>query len=281
MKIGLIQVDGKYPNLALMKITNYHKKDNIEWVNYFNKYDIIYSSKLFNFSKEDITCLNTKELIKGGSGFDISKKLPDHIENSDVDYSIYPKCNYSLQMFSRGCIRKCPFCIVYEKEGNIKPINPISLNPKGKWIEILDNNFFANPEWKSAINMLLKWNQKVNFHGIDLRIINEEQAYYLNKLKHYKQIHIAWDNPKDDLLPKIKEMLKFIKPYKIMCYVLIGYWSTQEEDQYRVKELYNLGITPFVIPYNNKDNYQKRFSRFVNRMQIFKSCNGDFNKYIN
>ena len=53
---------------------------------------------------------------------------------------------FSLQFFSRGCIRKCPFCLVREKEGYIRAVEPVELNPEGKWIEVLDNNFFANPQ---------------------------------------------------------------------------------------------------------------------------------------
>ena len=82
--------------------------------------------------------------------------------------------------------------------------------------------------------------------------MNEEQAQALNSLKHHKQIHIAWDNHEDDIIPKIQDMLKWIKPYKIMCYVLIGYWSTPEEDLYRINELKKLKIDPFVMPYNKK-----------------------------
>ena len=59
----------------------------------------------------------------------------------------------------------------------------------------------------------------------------------LNSLKHHKQIKIAWDNPKEDLIPKLKKIIKWIKPYKLMCYVWIGYWSSPEKDLYRVEEL--------------------------------------------
>jgi len=280
MNIGLIQIDGKMPNIALMKISQYHKSigNSIEWIKYFNKYDIVYTSQIFNFSTPDTTYINSGEIIKGGTGISLKKELPKDIESCDPDYSIY-NCNYSIQMFSRGCVRKCPFCVVNEKEGRIRPVKHMKLNPKGKHIEIFDNNFFANPEWKSAINLLLKWKQKVNFHGIDIRIMNEEQAFYLNKLRHKKQIHIAWDNPKDNLLPKIKEVIKYIKPYKIMCYVLIGYWSNQDQDEYRVTELDKLGITPFVMPFNKKDKYQADYATFVNKRWIYKACNGNFKLY--
>ena len=274
MNIGLIDVDGHgYPNIALMKISDYHKNkgDNVEWAN-IGKYDKTYMSKLFNFTKDYECGLGSYgEIIKGGTGYDIKSKLDQDIEKSMLDYSIYPMYNFSVQFFSRGCIRKCEFCVVPEKEGLIKAVEPMNLNPKGEWIEVLDNNFFANKDWRESIDYLLKVGQPVNLHGVDVRIINEEQCYWLNKLKHRKQIHIAWDLPNIDILPKLKEMIKYVKPYKIMCYVLIGYNTTKDYDMYRIEKLRELGVSPFVMPFDKSDNYQKRIARWVNHKAIFNS----------
>lgn len=272
MKIGLIDIDGKMPILPLMKIKTFYG-EQANWLKGFETYDKVYISKLFKFSNDFPYVINSKEIIKGGTGYDLKSKLPDDIEKCQPDYSIYPNCDYSIQFFSRGCIRNCPFCVVREKEGNICPVEPMNLNPNGKHIEVFDNNFFANPNWKEAINTLIDYNQKVNFHGVDVRIMTEEQAYWLNQLKHHKQIHIAWDNPKDNIIPRIQEMIKYIKPYKIMCYVLIGYWSTHEEDIYRIEKLRELGVDPFVMPFKKDDLRQKRLARWVNNKIIFKKCN--------
>lgn len=282
MKIGLIDVDGKnFPNLALMKISAFHKKqgNQVEWVNYFEEYDKVYMSKIFSFSKEILTVIQAKEIIKGGSGYDMNKRLPQEIESMrDLDYTIYPMYKFSLQYFSRGCIRNCPFCLVRKKEGYIHSEIPYNLNPNGKHIEILDNNFFANPNWKDAAEYIIKSKQRVNLHGVDIRIMNQEQAHYLNRFKMKKSnIHIAWDNPKDNILPQLKEMVKYVKRYKITCYVLIGYWSTMEEDYSRVKILQELGIEPFVQPYRDFENkriptqYEKDFASWVNKKERFKS----------
>lgn len=67
-------------------------------------------------------------------------------------------------------------------------------------------------------------------------------------------------------------MLKHVPAYKVMCYVLIGYWSTPEEDLYRVEKLRELGVDPFVMPFDKSDTYQRRFARWVNHKAIFKSC---------
>lgn len=66
----------------------------------------------------------------------------------------------------------------------------------------------------------------VNFHGVDVRIMNEEQAFYLSKLKLKRRIHIAWDLPDIDLTEKLKEVTKYIKPRNLSCYVLVGFNST-------------------------------------------------------
>lgn len=291
MKIALIDVDSKIPNPPLMKISAYHKAkgDSVEWHSAFNNYDCCYASKVFTFTP-DYNYFPACEVVRGGTGYDITTKLPNEIEKTNPDYSIYPKHKFSLQFFSRGCIRNCPFCAVRQKEGYICPCEPMKLNPQGEYIEILDNNFFANPEWKMASEQLIKWNQRIKLNGVDVRIIDDEQCYYLNKFKHKRGIAIAWDNPKDDILSKIKEMIKYVKPYKIQCYVLIGYWSTKEEDLYRVMKLDELGVIPFVMPYRETDpqkiklidtttdeykqnqKYMAKFARWVNMRATFKSC---------
>lgn len=92
MKIGIIAVDSKYPNLALMKISAYHKKlgDQVEWYSAFEHYDKVYMSKIFSFTPDYGYYVNADEVEKGGTGYDINKKLPSYIENLQPDYTLYP-----------------------------------------------------------------------------------------------------------------------------------------------------------------------------------------------
>lgn len=283
MNIGLIDVDGhNFPNFALMRASAYHKAKGhrVEWATPFSRYDKVLASKVFTFTPDfNYLSLQADIIEKGGTGYDIHKKLPFEISCSTLmDYSIYPQYRFSLQFFSRGCIRKCPFCLVREKEGYIQAVEPVELNPKGEWIEVLDNNFFANPNWKEAIDYLLKAGQPVKLHGVDVRIIDEEQSYWLNKLKMKQNIHIAWDLPQLDLTDRLKEMIKYVKPYKITCYVLVGFNSTIEQDLFRLNTLKSLGVTPFVQPYRDFTNerkpkqYELDLARWANKMWLFKSC---------
>lgn len=283
MNIGLVDVDGhNFPNFALMRISAWHKLqgDNVEWaMPMFGNYDRVYQSKIFTFTPDITDFDNHCEVVRGGTGYDVRSELdPLMMTISDMDYSIYPQYPFSIQFLSRGCIRRCPFCLVHDKEGNIHSVMPAQLNPNGKWIEVLDNNFFASPKWEWAVKSLLEIGQPVNLHGVDIRIMNEEQAYWLNKLRLRRSIHIAWDLPELDLTDKLREVTKYIKPYKLMCYVLIGFNSTIEQDMYRIERLRELGIKPYVMPYRDFENkrtpsqYEKDLAQYVNKPMIFKTC---------
>ncbi|MBD5210982.1 MAG: hypothetical protein HDS77_06930 [Bacteroidales bacterium] len=283
MHIGLIDVDSHhFPNLALMRLSAYHKAngDDVEWCgDMYWDFDRVYKSKIFTFTP-DVDRPFPCEVIKGGTGYDVRSRLPIEVEQSTaVDYSLYPQYRFSIQFFSRGCIRHCPFCLVQDKEGAIQPVEPLQLNPVGQWIEVLDNNFFANPEWLSAVQYLINTKQLVNLHGVDVRIMNEEQAFWLNKLRLKRShVHIAWDLPEIDLTDKLREVVRYVAPWKLMCYILVGFNSTIEQDMYRIERCRELGITPFVMPYRDFENktrpsqYAKDLAQYVNKPQIFGTC---------
>lgn len=274
LNIALYNLEPNIVNSAMMQVSYYHKQlgDRVSFYSplLHDSYDKIYAFSIFEFTPKDYV---TKDMVIGGTGFDPEIKLPPEMEEALYDWSLYPNCDYSIIWFSRGCIRNCPFCIVRKKEGYIHPVEPKNLNPKGKHIKVMDNNFFANHEWKDAIEQLQVWNQPVDFQGVDVRLLNKVQCEALNSLKHHKRIKIAWDNPKLDLRDKLKEITQWIKPYRLMCYVLIGFDSSLEEDLFRVESLRELKIDPFAMPYNkNQDSKITNFARWVNRKEIWRSC---------
>lgn len=101
-KIGLIDVDSKIPNLALMKISAYHKAqgDSVELTSplFVDQFDKIYASKIF---KDSHLPMLPATAIIGGSGFDLSIKLPPEIESQFPDYSLY-RCDYAVGFTLRG-----------------------------------------------------------------------------------------------------------------------------------------------------------------------------------
>lgn len=277
MKIGLYNLEPDIVNTAMMQVSNYHKGlgDDIYIYSplFHDVYDKVYAFSLFDFTPKDYV---RGDMIVGGTGFDVSSRLPKEIEDCDYDWSLYPECDFSIVWFSRGCVRNCPFCIVRQKEGHIRSVEPKNLNPNGKWIQVQDNNFFANPNWKNAIDQLVEWDQKVDLQGIDIRLFNDEQGEALQKLKFKYPIKIAWDNPKENIDDKVEHLLEYIKPHKIECYILVGFDSSEEEDLYRIYHMWDdYKILPYVMPYDKRNVYQRRLQRWCNNRFIFKSCRWD------
>jgi len=127
VKIGLVDVDSKIPNLALMKISAYHKGrgDEVGWYNPMLGYDLVYASKVFDFTPDYAYYPKNTEIIKGGSGYSLKEELHEEIEKQYPDYSLY-HCDYAIGFVTRGCIRNCEFCIVPQKEGKIKQVARVS-----------------------------------------------------------------------------------------------------------------------------------------------------------
>ena len=281
--IGLLDIDSKIPNLALMKIASYHKSigDKIEWYLplWREQFKRVYASKVFKFSED----ISEDFMIKGGSGFNLEGELPVEIEIHNPDYSIY---NYphNIGFAMRGCRFRCKFCIVPEKEGRPKSVSTIGdlwTQRTSNFLVLLDNDFFGNPDWLARIQEIKAFKLKICFsQGLNIRIITSQQAEalasvnFVNLSGKKKQVHFAWDKIRDEsLIRKGVDIVTSagIKPHQMAFFVLIGFDTTPEQNYHRVMELRSLGCDPFVMPYDRKDKYQKRFARWVNHKAIFKS----------
>lgn len=287
MTIGLIDVDGhNFPNLALMKISAWHKAkgDTVEWCIPLSHYDIVYQSKVFDETySEDIDWIpQADKVIKGGTGYGLEGKLPDEIEHMYPDYSLYPELtkDTSFGFLTRGCPRGCGFCIVAGKEGrrSIKVADLDEFWSGQKNIKLLDPNLLACREHPDLLQQLIDSKANVDFtQGLDIRLTTEANIPLLNKVK-VKNIHFAWDNPKDDLKPYF-ERYKALAKHKPhggwgTVYCLCNYGSTMEENLYRIYTLRDLGYDPYVMIYDkpNAPREIRLLQRWVNNKFIFKKC---------
>ena len=202
MRIGLIDVDGhSFPNLALMKLSAWHKSkgDQVEW--YYpltsGHMDKVYMSKVFTFTPDYWYYIDADEIEKGGTGYkDYTKVLPEEIEHIKPDYSIYPQYDFAVGFLTRGCIRKCKWCVVPRKEGNIRPHDTwqnIKREDSDK-IVFLDNNVLASDHGLSQIEELTHTNIHVDFNqGLDARLITDDIAKMLAKVKWIRSLRVACD----------------------------------------------------------------------------------------
>ena len=148
MNIGILAVDSNYPNLALMKISAWHKArgDNVEWYNPLCSYDKVYSAKVFSFTPDYGYYINADQVEKGGTGYDIKKVLLPEIDRMIPDYDLYNvDKNLAYGFLTRGCPNRCKWCVVPVKEGNITPYMDIAEVSAGrKNVILMDNNILAS-----------------------------------------------------------------------------------------------------------------------------------------
>jgi hypothetical protein len=276
--IGLIDVDGhNFPNLALMKLSSWHKNqgDDVGFMDYFFDYDLVYKSKVFTFTEENGMVINSKKIISGGIGYGDYNNLPEEIEHTVPDYSLY---NYphAMGFLTRGCPRKCSFCVVPKKEGKIREHAGIEEFLDGrKTAVLLDNNVLASEWGLEQIEKIISLKIKVDFNqGLDARIIasNPSIAKLLSKVKWLKPIRMACDSKSQmESIEKAVSLLREFNatPKQYFVYMLI----TDIDDAIeRFNFLKDLKVDPFAQPLitdtATPTKEQKRLARYINSKQL-------------
>lgn len=298
-RIGLIDVDGgkSFPNLALMKISAYHKSigDEVGWYYPFDaRYDKVYMSKVFSFTPDYEECINADEVVRGGSGyaislidgrevFDKSKDidLPVEVEHMYPDYSLYPHLteDTAYGFLTRGCPRGCDFCIVEKKEGrcSVKVADLKEFWNGQKNIVLCDPNILACKDWKDLLQQLIDSKANVDFNqGLDIRLMTDEKIDMLNRIR-IKEIRFAWNRYKDKdvILPKLKLFAERFKVRKrghsSVVYTLVNFDTTFEQDLERIYSLRDMGYWAYVMIYDKEHCHPKyrKLQRWVNNRYVF------------
>lgn len=141
----------------------------------------------------------------------------------------------SIVFTSRGCIRKCQFCVVPKVEGGMRDEKPSILSlmsSSHKKVTIWDNNFLASPYAKSMLKELIDHGIEADFNqGLDARLMDEETAGLLSDVKS-KSIHMAYDWPWEG--PYIRKAIDFLdnagyKKKNLIFYMLYNFWDAQHK----------------------------------------------------
>ncbi|WP_367116670.1 radical SAM protein [uncultured Oscillibacter sp.] len=282
MKIGLADVDGHgWPNLCLMKLSAYHKArgDVVAWWKPAGWYDLVYKSRVFTdtYSKDNLYIANAAQVIQGGTGYGPGPNLPDEVEHTFPDYGLYPQFPDTAYGFlTRGCCRRCPFCIVSSKEG-ARSVHVADLSEfwnGQREIKLMDANLLACPDHEKLLIQLAESRALVDFsQGLDIRLITPENVALLNRVRT-KAVHFAWDNPNVDLTPYFQKFLALTNiksDRRRRVYVLTNFGSTHEQDLYRVNTLRAMGYDPYVMVYDRPSAppITRHLQRWVNNKRIF------------
>ncbi len=282
MNVLLLHLDGKLPNLALMRLAAHHRAlgDTVTLRHAGNfaavqprfnepQWGRVYASLIFERTRRLAECVKTiyPDAIVGGTGWDFTATIEALGVDPDIkpDYSDYPRWKSSMGFTQRGCRLKCSFCVVPKKEGKVRGVSGINEIWRGgdhpRWIHLLDNDFFGGPEWEARIWELRSGKFRVSFtQGINARMLNDETAaaiasvdYRCDQMRE-RRIYTAWDNRKDEkrLFAGLDALIKHgVKPRHIMVYMLVGYWpgETHADREHRRLRLREYGALPYPMPY--------------------------------
>lgn len=294
MNVRLTHIDGKLPNLALMRLAKFHRARG-DFVHFTRRvqraiwetepYDRIYASAIFSFSKPRLHKFFREfpDAIVGGTGSGSWTTLEEAVGDvpEEFDYSDYPAYQPSIGFLQRGCRLRCKFCVVPEKEGKPRQTMTVAQLWRGpghvRNLHVLDNDFFGVPGWKDHVADFRAGKFKVCLNqGINVRMITEEAAAALASIRYYdaafrrRRIYTAWDNLGDErrfFAGMDRLEAAGIPPRHVMAYMLIGYapGETWEQIHHRFRRMVDRGILPFPMVYDNASRLHKRFQRWVVR----------------
>ena len=295
MNVRLTHIDGKLPNLALMKLAHWHRArgDDVFLQRkivpglFEPDYKCVYGSTIFEFSQkitDEFRRQWPQAVISGTGTGSVHQNVEELVggEYEKYDYSVYPDFQWSIGFTQRGCRLRCKFCVVPQKEGKPRSVNTIyDIWRRGteRNIILLDNDFFGQDKaaWRERLAEIGEGGFRVNFNqGINIRLIDEEAAQGISQIPYYdaqfrtRRLYTAWDNLKDEeIFTRGVECLRTagIPSRHLMVYMLIGFdpLETWERILYRHQRMRELGVMCYPMVYNNARKDLKRFQRWVIR----------------
>lgn len=289
MHVRLTQLDGALPNLALMRLSHWHKQrgDTVYFTRIAHRelfepeYGAVYGSSIFKFSADKTARFKAAfpDAILGGTGTDSLRTVEEIIgDHAGLDYDPY-KFDASIGFTQRGCRLACKFCVVPKKEGKPKDASTIADiwrgEPWPKHIHLLDNDFFGGPHWQDRIAEIRDGGFKVSFtQGINVRAMTPEVAAaiatveYRNNKFNRRVLYTAWDNLKDEeVFFRGVDVLEAagIPPKHLMAFMLVGFdkKETWERIHHRFERMKARGIKPYPMPFDQTNRELKRFQRWA------------------
>lgn len=291
MRVAIHSVDGHhFPNLALMRISAWHKEqgDSVEWFSPLMPYDRVYASKVFTFTPDDPYL--PPDAIRGGTGYDVSSRLLMEIESMPPDYTIYPQFDEAYGFLTRGCVNKCPWCVVPRKEGAIRPVADIedicrtNTGFRHKAI-LMDNNFLAAPIdfVREQADKMRRLKIRVDFNqATDARLYDEERARIMANVPWLAMVRISCDT--DAMLPHCVAAIKRLRRFGCKKDVLVYVLAKNDGIDSALHRIYGLMAAdkrsvPFVMPYRSLTDNSiipsprlRHLARWCNRAWIRKQC---------
>lgn len=309
MKIGIIDADildngTRHPNLACLKMSGYYKDcgHEVKLITDYEdivNYDEVYMSKVFDFTKVPIDPFDKQKypnLHIGGTGFFWldAPNLPDEIEHHMPDYHLYDEfigseiargikpnkfsdyVDYSIGFTTRGCFRKCSFCVnqKYDRVFRHSPVEEF-LDKSRKYIYLWDDNILGYSKWREIFEELNATGKPFQFRqGMDMRLMTEEKAEVISNSRYHGDFIFAFDHIEErEIIEKKLAIWHRYSSKVAKLYVLCGYDSQDEVDIANTFERIKILMRHHCLPYIMRHaNYEKSKYRAL-YVTIARWCN--------
>jgi len=160
---------------------------------------------------------------------------------------------HGVTFTSRGCNRRCPWCLVPKSEG---PLKTLEIEPG--WI-VQDNNLLATDrEHQAAVFQMLGAQQrKVRLvGGLDVRAVTSWTVEQLRSLSIGEVFFAADTEEQLGLLRDVVQELSFLTRRQLRCYVLLAFGGeTFAEARDRLEAVWEAGCLPFAQLYQPPERW--------------------------
>ncbi len=267
-RIILFDIDGTIPNLALMKLSTYYKQQDYKVLLSkeigYKEADKYFASTVFytKISQQKIANLKSlygEKIDIGGSGISLKKRLLPEVEQCFPDYQLYNHRKYALGFLTRGCTKKCSFCLVPKKEGRLKKRGVFEdFVPNGQRnVMLLDNNLLAFQDAELLLAEIIKRKYAVNFsQSLDIVYLNERNLPFLTKIDsrnakfNKRMIYFSCNNVKTiKYFTDKKSLLKAFGKDAVTVITMYGFNTKLSEDYKSMTMIKELMLIPFFQEY--------------------------------
>ncbi len=291
MKIALIDIDVgkrtrcKFPNLALMKLSAYHRQrgDEVYLNSLLERPDKVYASAVFSWHRKQANGLPENSII-GGPAWLATPNLTPEVDHIMPDYDLYAGVDFSMGFTSRGCIRHCTWCKVPDLEGGIRATASFLefWDRRHSRVRLLDNNLLAAPNCADTLRELSNSPVEVDFNqGLDIRLLTDFDAVMLARIRTTK-LRFAFDSLSYE--SSVRQGIKLldiagIKRRHLSFYVLVGF-PGDETWLERMKLLASLNVDVYPMVYRDEEGKEGRVKRETVPNIFWHGARSNINKFL-
>jgi hypothetical protein len=273
--VVLHDIDSRIPNLALMKLSAHyrgagwdvrlHRPRAGERTWRLPTGERHYASAVFHTDLSRRRLARLREyygdrLEAGGSGVSLSDRLPAEVDALFPDYGLYGHTGYAVGFLTRGCNKRCPFCVVPAKEGRLKRLASSFdgfVPREQRRVMLLDDNLLSFSGVDELIEEMIRRDYAVNFsQTLDIAYLTDRLYPLLRRVDYQsarfsnRMIYFSLNYP--GTIRHFRDRRAMLRGFGEDCVTVVciyGFDTSLHQDYERFFWLRRLRLIPFFQEY--------------------------------